>query len=192
MHLKTLARLGVVAAAMSCFAAPSALAGPKGPAAEAPASKPLYFRDSTSAALPTPIQRPDGITLPQAAPDGGDLYLYDADPAKLKEKKPGASVVTTVSASDVAAVAAAGEVSATAQRLRTPGGGLPESITCQSTGFWRNYNPSTDNFSDLDYTYHFGEIAYTRAPPYRRWGPRGVIAYRNKWGFISVNCLSGQ
>ena len=66
----------------------------------------------------------------------------------------------------------------------------PVMVDCQSTIFYRNYNPSTDNFSDPAGTYYYGQYVSIRTGDERS-GPRGVRGYENEWGWFSRNCLQG-
>jgi hypothetical protein len=63
-------------------------------------------------------------------------------------------------------------------------------VDCASTQFYRNYNPYTDDFSDPDGTYYYGQYVNIRTGDERS-GPRGVRAYQNEWGWFSRNCLQG-
>jgi hypothetical protein len=63
-------------------------------------------------------------------------------------------------------------------------------VDCASTQFYRNYNPHTDDFSDPDGTYYYGQYVNIRTGDERS-GPRGVRAYQNEWGWFSRNCLRG-
>lgn len=66
----------------------------------------------------------------------------------------------------------------------------PVMVDCQSTRFYRNYNPGTDDFSDPDGTYTYGQYVNIRTGDERS-GPRGVRGYENEWGWFSRNCLQG-
>jgi hypothetical protein len=66
----------------------------------------------------------------------------------------------------------------------------PVMVDCPSTDFYRNYNPATDDFSDPDGTYHYGDVVSIRTGDERS-GPRGVRGYTNAWGWFSRNCLQG-
>src|SRR3954468_12013093 len=63
-------------------------------------------------------------------------------------------------------------------------------VDCPSTDFYRNYNPYTDDFSDPDGTYYYGQYVNIRTGDERS-GPRGTRAYQNEWGWFSRNCLQG-
>lgn len=63
-------------------------------------------------------------------------------------------------------------------------------VDCTSTVFYRNYDPSSDNFSDPDGTYYYGDQVRIRTGDERS-GPRGVRGYTNAWGWFSRNCLQG-
>jgi hypothetical protein len=63
-------------------------------------------------------------------------------------------------------------------------------VDCASTQFYRNYDPSSDNFSDPVATYTYGQLVSIRTGDERS-GPRGVRGYENMWGWFSRNCLQG-
>lgn len=63
-------------------------------------------------------------------------------------------------------------------------------IDCTSTDFYRNYNPPTDDFSDPDGTYYYGQYVNIRTGDERS-GERGTRAYQNEWGWFSRMCLQG-
>lgn len=63
-------------------------------------------------------------------------------------------------------------------------------VDCASTQFYRNYNPSTDDFSDPVATYTYGQYVHIRTGDERS-GPRGTRGYENMWGWFSRNCLQG-
>jgi hypothetical protein len=63
-------------------------------------------------------------------------------------------------------------------------------IDCASTDFYRNYNPSTDDFSDPHGTYYYGDQVKIRTGDERS-GPRGTRGYTDAWGWFSRMCLQG-
>jgi hypothetical protein len=63
-------------------------------------------------------------------------------------------------------------------------------IDCPSTDFYRNYNPPTDDFSDPDGKYYYGQYVNIRTGDERS-GERGTRAYQNEWGWFSRMCLQG-
>jgi hypothetical protein len=67
-----------------------------------------------------------------------------------------------------------------------------ETVVCGSGYLYRNYNASTDDFSDPYNTVYSGQTLNVRNAPYRRYGPRGVRVFNSGiWGFVSANCVSG-
>ncbi len=66
-------------------------------------------------------------------------------------------------------------------------------VDCQSAHFYRNYDPSADDFSsDSGIGYPAGQ-AVTARDGDERTGPRGVRGYVDGggWGFYSTSCLAG-
>ncbi|WP_210491273.1 hypothetical protein [Patulibacter sp. SYSU D01012] len=138
------------------------------------------------ASRPAPVSDAHGILLPGAGPDGTDVYLSDDHPdGRYRDAQLNPSPTGAGSSGDF-------------HVLDNGGTRHAETVTCDSAGFYRNYQPTEDDFRDLVTTYHRGDRISVRdseapAHDYRRYGPRGVVVYMmNRWGFMSKNCLSGE
>lgn len=126
----------------------------------------------TSAAVPASQSTSTGLYLP-----GDGIYLSNARPDSVFTAPIGAAGLTN---------------GAMATPMASGGSRHSETVTCASTGFYRNYDPGTDHFSTQDGTYYQGNVISVRDAPYRTYGPRGVVVYMQaEWGFMSNNCLSG-
>lgn len=125
---------------------------------------------------PIPVRVGSGLLLPGAGPNGTDVYLSDAHPDAVYSDPQ----LDPVDGSQ-----------GHARPLDNGGGTHTERVVCQKTGYYRNYNPNTDNFSDLVQYYYRGDSIRTRDAPYRTRGPRGVVVYmNNSWGFMSSSCVT--
>jgi hypothetical protein len=143
-------------------------------------------RAEPSATQPASVSDAHGILLPGAGPNGTDVYLSDDHPdGKYRDPQLDPAPSDPDSAGNV-------------HPLDNGGTRHIETVTCQSAGFYRNYYPPDDDFRDFVATYQHGDSISVRdsekpAHDYRRYGPRGVIVYMlNRWGYMSVNCLSGE